>query len=304
MPCARRRASSATAPTAAASLLARRRTHLLGVLLDVTSPFHAELVRALDTASADRGLRPGARHHDGPHRASTVPPRRCSTSGARRWCCSGPQMSDADLTALATHCPTVAVGRAGTARGRRGCWPPTTRGSRRRSTTSPRWVTSASRSSTGPRGSIARARREGYREAMARHGFRAGADVLRGGGHRGRRSVRGGAAAARGRRATGPRPSSPSTTGWRSACAMPCCGPACGCPEDVSVVGYDDSPMARLGTIDLTSVSQEPEALADATVAVVATCSRAGAGEHAWPTSSSRRASSCAPRPAPPPGRE
>jgi len=35
------------------------------------------------------------------------------------------------------------------------------------------------------------------------------------------------------------------------------------------VVGYDDSPMARLGTIDLTSVSQEPEALADATVAVV-----------------------------------
>ena len=37
-------------------------------------------------------------------------------------------------------------------------------------------------------------------------------------------------------------------------------------PEDVSVVGYDDSPMARLGTIDLTSVSQEPQLLARATV--------------------------------------
>ena len=43
-----------------------------------------------------------------------------------------------------------------------------------------------------------------------------------------------------------------------------------GVPADVSVVGYDDSPMARLGTIDLTSVSQEPEALADATVTVLA----------------------------------
>ena len=43
-----------------------------------------------------------------------------------------------------------------------------------------------------------------------------------------------------------------------------------GVPEDVSVVGYDDSPLARLGTVDLTSVSQEPGALADATVAVIA----------------------------------
>ena len=41
-------------------------------------------------------------------------------------------------------------------------------------------------------------------------------------------------------------------------------------PEDVSVVGYDDSPLARLGTVDLTSLSQEPEALAEATVAVLA----------------------------------
>ena len=37
-------------------------------------------------------------------------------------------------------------------------------------------------------------------------------------------------------------------------------------PEDVSVVGYDDSPLARLGTVDLTSVSQSPEAMAEAAV--------------------------------------
>jgi DNA-binding LacI/PurR family transcriptional regulator len=34
----------------------------------------------------------------------------------------------------------------------------------------------------------------------------------------------------------------------------------------VSVVGYDDSPLARLGTVDLTTVSQSPQAMAEAAV--------------------------------------
>jgi DNA-binding LacI/PurR family transcriptional regulator len=38
-------------------------------------------------------------------------------------------------------------------------------------------------------------------------------------------------------------------------------------PEQVSVVGYDDSPLARLGTIDLTTHSQTPQAMAEAAVA-------------------------------------
>jgi DNA-binding LacI/PurR family transcriptional regulator len=37
-------------------------------------------------------------------------------------------------------------------------------------------------------------------------------------------------------------------------------------PGEVSVVGYDDSPIARLGTVDLTSVSQSPETMAAAAV--------------------------------------
>jgi DNA-binding LacI/PurR family transcriptional regulator len=37
-------------------------------------------------------------------------------------------------------------------------------------------------------------------------------------------------------------------------------------PGDVSVVGYDDSPIARLATVDLTSVSQIPDAMATAAV--------------------------------------
>ena len=39
-----------------------------------------------------------------------------------------------------------------------------------------------------------------------------------------------------------------------------------GVPGDVSVVGYDDSLIARLATVDLTSVSQVPEAMAVAAI--------------------------------------
>ena len=88
-------------PDRTASLLARRRTHLLGVLLDVTSPFHAELVRALDTASADRGLDlvlSTTTARTGEHRAAeTLLDFRCEAMVLL-----GPQMTDADLTALAT----------------------------------------------------------------------------------------------------------------------------------------------------------------------------------------------------------
>ncbi len=66
-----------------ASLLARRRRHLLGVLLDVLNPFHAELVEEIhveaDRAGYEVVLSTLTRDRD-EDRAS----RRCSTSAARR----------------------------------------------------------------------------------------------------------------------------------------------------------------------------------------------------------------------------
>ena len=121
----------------------------------------------------------------------------------------------------------------------------------------------------GPRGSIARARRQGYRDAMARHGLGSSVDVVRGGG---RAEADGAAAAARLlARPAGDRPTGVIAFNDRVAIGLRDGLLRAGVrvPADVSVVGYDDSPMARLGTIDLTSVSQEPEALADATVALV-----------------------------------
>jgi DNA-binding LacI/PurR family transcriptional regulator len=253
-------------PDRTASLLARHRTHLLGVLLDVSSPFHAELVRALDSACADRGLdlvlgttTPRTDEH---RAAETLLDFRCEAIVLL-----GPQMGDADLTALASLCPTVAVGRAGAA-GVAGVLAADDQGLEAAvdhlASLGHRHIAFVD----GPRGSIATARRAGYRSALRRHGLRSHADVIPGGA-----TEDAGVAAAR-RLLERPRSDRPTAvvcfndrvaiglrdTVLRSGGAV---------PEQFSVIGYDDSPMARLGTVDLTSVSQEPEALADATVALV-----------------------------------
>lgn len=254
-------------PDRTASLLARRRTHLLGVLLDVTSPFHAELVRALDAASADKGLDlvlgTTTPRTDEARAAETLLDFRCEALVLL-----GPQMGDADLDALATTCPTVAVGRAGTARVT-GVLAADDQGLEAAvdhlASLGHRRVAFVE----GPRGSIARARRRGYRDAMRRRGLGAAADVLRGG-----MTEADGAQAARRllSRPASARPTAVVCFNDRLAIGLRDALVRAGLrvPEDVSVVGYDDSPLARLGTIDLTSVSQEPGALAEATVAVLA----------------------------------
>ncbi|HEU5242610.1 MAG TPA: LacI family DNA-binding transcriptional regulator [Ornithinibacter sp.] len=250
-------------PDRTASLLARHRSHLLGVLLDITSPFHAELVRALDDEAGERGLdlvlSTVTRRRDEVQAAETLLDFRCEALAVL-----GPDMPAAALDALASSTPTVVVGREGTAR------VPGVRVS------DDQGLELAVDHLVGlghlrvafvdgPRGSIATARRRGYRAAMRRHGLGAHVDVLPGGateddGRRAARVLLG--------REPGDRPSAVvcfndrCAIGFRDTVAR--AGRAV--PGDFSVVGYDDSPLARLGTVDLTSVSQEPELLARATV--------------------------------------
>ena len=255
-------------PDRTASLLARHRSHLLGVLLDVTSPFHAELVRALDAACGDRGLDlvlGTTTPRSDEHRAvETLLDFRCEALVLL-----GPQMTDGDLSALARQCPVVAVGRAG-ATGVAGVLAADDQGLDAAVVHLVDLGHHRIGYVDGPRGSIARARRHGYRDAMARHGLRADVDVVPGGVV----EADGSAAALRLlSRPVGERPTAVIAFNDRVAIGLRdgLLRSRVRVPEDVSVVGYDDSPMARLGTIDLTSVSQEPNALADATVAVVAT---------------------------------
>lgn len=254
-------------PDRTASLLARRRSHLLGVLLDITSPFHAELVRALDDEAADRGfdlvLSTVTRRRDEARAAETLLDFRCEALAVL-----GPSMPSAALDALADSVPTVVVGREGTPR-------------------VPGVLVSDDQGLElavdhlvglghrriafvdGPRGTIATARRNGYRTAMRRHGLGEGVDVVPGGA-----TEEAGVAAARilSSRVVPDRPSAVVCFNDRCAIGLRDAVSREGwsVPGDVSVVGYDDSPLARLGTVDLTSVSQEPEVLARATVERVA----------------------------------
>ena len=70
--------------------------------------------------------------------------------------------------------------------------------------------------------------------------------------HRRRRPARRAGRCSRGR--TGRPRSSPPPTRWRSAPSGPPASSACGCPEDVSVIGIDDHEMASY--FDLTTVAQ------------------------------------------------
>ena len=208
-------------PDRTASLLARHRSHLLGVLLDVTSPFHAELVRALDDEAGRAGARPRAGDDDAaPRRAQAVETLldfRCEALVLL-----GPQMSAAGLDALAASVPVVVVGRAGTARLVVGVLAADDQGLELAVDHLVALGHQRIAFVDGPRGSIARARRPGYRAAMARHGLGARVDVVprrrdRGGGRR-----RGGPALpGRGRR----RPT--AVIGFndrsRSGCATPSC---------------------------------------------------------------------------------
>ena len=250
-------------PDRTASLLARHRSHLLGVLLDVTSPFHAELVRALDVASGAQGLdlvlgttTPRTDEH---RAAETLLDFRCEALVLL-----GPQMSDADLASLAEQCPVVAVGRAG-GPGVTGVLAADSQGLQ---AAVEHLVALGHRKIIfvdGPRGSIARARRRGYRTAMSHAGLGTDVEVVRGG-----LTEADGAAAAEHlvSRPVAERPTAVIAFNDRVAIGLRdrLLRSSVRVPDEVSVVGYDDSLMARLGTIDLTSVSQEPELLARATV--------------------------------------
>ena len=252
-------------PDRTASLLARHRSHLLGVLLDITSPFHAELVRALDDSAAEHGLdlvlSTVTRRRDEAGAAETLLDFRCEALVVL-----GPQLPAAALDALGGSVPTVVVGRTGTAR-TTGVLASDDAGLELAVDHLVDLGHASIAYVDGPRGPIAGARRRGYRAAMRRHGLSARSLVVPGG------ATEDAGVAAAGALTAGP--SAPT--------AVVCFNDRCAIgvrdallragrsvPGDVSVVGYDDSPLARLGTVGLTSVSQDPAGLAGATVSVVA----------------------------------
>ena len=232
-------------PDRTASLLARRRTHLVGVLMQVGSPFHAELVEDLHEAAEGRGYDVVL---------STV----TRTRDERR-------ATAAQLAALGRQLPVVVIGRR-VAGG--GVDVVRTADAEGVGQVVDHLVGLGHRSIAyvdGGRGTIAADRRRGYRAAMRRHGLADHVRVLPGDHTE--------AAGARAARALldegGVLPT--AVVAYNDHCALGLLDAfnraGVGIPADVSVVGYDDSSLSRLAHVNLTTVSQDARRQAEHAVA-------------------------------------
>ncbi|MFD4506675.1 LacI family DNA-binding transcriptional regulator [Streptomyces sp. NPDC058457] len=239
-------------PDRTASALASRRSRLLGVMVDVHSPFHAELVEHLHTAAEEVGydlvLSALTRTRDESTAVETLLAFRCEAL-----ILLGPVAPAATLADLDRRAPVVSVGRR-IARARLDV------------------VRTADDDGVGQivdhlvglghraiayvdggRGVIATDRRGGYRDAMRRHGLHEHVRVLPGGSteetgeQTGRRLLDDGAL-----------PTAVVAYNDQSAIGLLTAFRSAGVdvPGTVSVAGYDDDTLARLSCFNLTTVSQ------------------------------------------------
>lgn len=239
-----------------ASLLARRRRHLLGVLMDVLNPFHAEMVEEIHVQAGQAGyevvLATLTRDHDEDRAIETLLDFR-----SEALILLGTDASEERLAHLAAQAPCVVVGR-----------------------TVGEAPVDVVRSADdvgvdaaldhliglghrriafvdGGAGAVANARRRGYRRAMRRAGLEP--QVLRGD-----HTEAGGVRAGRRLASADLRPTAVVASNDRLAVGLmdALLRSGIAVPEAVSIVGYDDSTLARLAHIDLTSINQDAPAQA------------------------------------------
>ena len=252
-------------PDRAASLLARRRSGVLGVVFDVRSDHHGELIEDLQEAAEQQGydivLSTVTRTRDEQRAVETLVDSRCEALVLL-----GSEGPGAWLTAVDRQLPVVAVGRPVRQAGFD-------------------VVRAADDEGVGlvvdhlvglghveiahvdgGRGTIAAGRRRGYRTALRRAGLSGRARVIPG-GHTEEVGLRVSAAIASG----GDRPTALVAFNDRVAVGLldGLSRAGLAVPGDLSVAGYDDSPLSRLVHIGLTTVSQDSRALSRHALAAV-----------------------------------
>lgn len=260
-------------PDRAASLLARRRSRLVGVMMDVRSPYQAELVEDLhevaDRLGYDVVLSTVTRGRDERRAVETLVDSRCEALVLL-----GPDAPAADLAALDRQVPVVVVGRpvGGEAAGDAGVDVVRVADDDGVGLAVDHLADLGHRAIVyldGGRGTISTGRRRGYAAAMRRRGLVP--SVLSGG-----QTEEAGIRAARTLLDADPgSPPAPPTAvvafNDRAAVglldALARAGVAV--PAAMSLVGYDDSPLARLAHVDLTTVSQNPPLQAEHALAAV-----------------------------------
>nr|WP_296766054.1 LacI family DNA-binding transcriptional regulator [Rhodococcus sp. (in: high G+C Gram-positive bacteria)] len=247
-------------PNRTAALLSLRRTHLIGVMTDIRNAFHAEMVEhmvaAADTVGYEVVLGAVTPTHPEVKVIETLLDFRCEAVVLL-----GPEADPELLEAWSKRVPVVAVGRrlsgidvdvvrAGDSRGMSDVVDHLVGLGHRRIA-----------HLTGGTGSIGRDRLAGYRRAMHRHGLDEFVQVVDGDF-----SEHCAPRAAMTLLATpGARPTAVVAANDRSAVGLmdALARQGISVPGDMSITGYDDSTLARLAHIDLTTVSQEPKVQAD-----------------------------------------
>lgn len=247
----------------AAALMTARRSHLIGVIANIRNNFHSEMVEyiveAADAAGYEVVLGAITPTHGEEKVIDTLLDFRCEGIVLL-----GPESERAVLNALGQRLPTVVVGsrvsgssldvvRAADGRGIAGVVDHLVERGHRR-------IVHVS----GGAGLIAADRRSGFLRAMRRHGI-PDAKVIDGDF-----TENAGVAAAEMLFETG-LPTAVVCVNDRVAIGMldGLRRRGVDVPGQVSVTGYDDSMLARLSHIDLTSVSQEPRDQAKCAVAAV-----------------------------------
>jgi len=247
-----------------ASLLARRRSNHLGVMMDVRNTFHAELVADLHAAADRLGydlvLSTLTATRDERSAVETLLDFRCAAL-----ILLGPDDPAAWLNSLGQQLPVVVIGR-------------------RIPSATVDVVRTADGEGVGQavdhlaalghrdiafvdggKGTIASDRRRGYRTAMHRQGLGDHLRVIPG-----EHTEEAGMRAAHLLLAENSLPTAVMTSNDRCAVGLLDALGRAGIdvPGALSVVGYDDSMLARLAHVNLTTVSQDAERQADQAVAV------------------------------------
>ena len=257
-------------PDPAAKLLREHRSRVLGVVFDPGDPFHADLLEAVYPAAERCGYEVvlGARVPTHPeHRA---------VEGLIRSRCEGllligAEADAAQLRGLGARLPVAVIGRRVDDAGVDGVRAADTRGAAAAVDLLVDLGHRQIRHVDGGRHPGAGDRRRGYRAAMRRHGLVP--DVVKG-DHTEEAGVR-----AAGRLLDGTEGIAGITAGITAVlagndrCAVGVVGTlrraGVDVPGDISVIGYDDSRLARLTHIDLTTVAQDAEQTARLAVEAV-----------------------------------
>ena len=246
-----------------AALMTARRSHHIGVTINIRNSFHTEIAESI-VAAADRAgyevvLGAVTPTHGEAQVIDTLLDFRCEGL-----LLLGPELSTEALTTLGKQLPSVVIGRrmrANTLDVVR------TADARGIGTVVDHLVGLGHRRvvhvSGGP-GVIAADRRNGYLRAMHRHGLGDQGAVIEG-------DFTESAGIIAAQQVLADLPTAVVCANDRLAVGVVDALRRAGVdvPGEISVTGYDDSMLARLGHIDLTSVSQKPDEQADHAVAAV-----------------------------------